>query len=264
MRIDAGTSGYSYKEWCGPFYPEKTAAADMLAFYGERLPSVEINNTFYRLPKASVLEAWAGQVPDGFRFAIKASRRITHIKRLKEVADETAYPLRTVDSLGAKLGALLFQLPPNLRCDLEKLDAFLAVLPEGTRAAFEFRHDSWRDAAVHDRLRARNFALVVVDDEDAPTPEIEPTARWGYLRLRRPGYDAEALRGWSERIQAQPWDEAFVYFKHEDAGAGPRMAGELLALTGASAKRAPAEEPRAESEAPAKASKRATTSRSSS
>jgi uncharacterized protein YecE (DUF72 family) len=242
MKIHAGTSGYSYKEWCGPFYPEKTAPADMLGFYGERLPTVEINNTFYRLPQLSVLESWASQVPESFRFVIKASRRITHIKRLKEVGDETAYLLRTVASLGDKLGALLFQLPPNLQCDLGRLDAFLELLPPGTRAAFEFRHPSWRDAAVRERLRAHDFALVVVDDEEQEATEIEPTARWGYLRLRRPVYAATELRCWADRIQAQDWTEAFAFFKHEDAGAGPRMAAEFLAMLGEPAKRAPAEE----------------------
>jgi uncharacterized protein YecE (DUF72 family) len=244
MKIQAGTSGYSYKAWCGPFYPEKIAAAEMLAFYGEHLPSVEINNTFYRLPTASVLESWAAQVPETFRFSIKASRRITHIKRLKNAADETGYFLRTVASLGDKLGALLFQLPPNLQCDLDRLDAFLELLPDGTRAAFEFRHPSWRDGAVRERLTARGFALVTVDDEGEETTGIEPTAGWGYLRLRRPGYDATELRRWLDRIQAQSWEEAFAFFKHEDAGAGPRMAAEFLAMVGEPIKRAPAEESR--------------------
>ena len=154
MQLHVGTSGFSYKEWKGPFYPGDLPAKAMLGFYAERLGSVEINNTFYRLPKASVLEAWCEQVPEAFRFVIKASRRITHFKRLKDAGDETAYLLRTVAALGERLGCLLFQLPPNLKLDLPRLDAFLRELPAGVPAAFEFRHPSWACAEVLDRLRA--------------------------------------------------------------------------------------------------------------
>ena len=234
VRLLAGTSGYSYKEWKGPFYPEDLPAREMLRAYAQRLPAVEINNTFYRLPRASVLEAWAGQVPEAFRFAIKASRRITHLKRLKDAGDETDYLLRTAQVLGERLGAVLFQLPPNLKVDLARLDAFLALLPEGLRAAFEFRHPSWAEARVHERLRARDFAWVGSDTEEAPLEQTVGTASWGYLRLRRPGYTREELGAWAERIGSQGWGEAFVFFKHEDAGAGPRLAEELLALAGAS------------------------------
>ena len=237
MELRTGTSGYSYDEWKGCFYPEKLSARKRLAFYGEQLPAVEINNTFYRLPKASVLESWCEQVPPGFRFVIKASRRITHFKRLKETEDETGYLLRTVATLGERLGALLFQLPPKLHCDLPRLEKFMTLLPEGTRAAFEFRHESWRDEAVHAALRERGFALVLADAETADADaDAEPggaptdlvsTAPWGYLRLRRPDYSAADLSAWAERLRATGWDEAFVFFKHEEAGAAPRMAAEF-------------------------------------
>ncbi len=231
MELRSGTSGYSYKEWKGSFYPEDLPAKEMLRFYAERLPAVEINNTFYRLPRASVLEAWAEQVPEGFRFAIKASRRITHFKRLgASAADETAYLLETTARLGHRLGLLLFQLPPDARADPDRLAAFLAQLPEGTRAAFEFRHPSWLDERVFELLRARDFAWVHVDADDAEEAEIVATASWGYLRLRRASYTREALAAWAGRIAAQGWGDAFVFFKHEDAGAGPELASRFLAI----------------------------------
>jgi uncharacterized protein YecE (DUF72 family) len=230
--LRAGTSGWSYEAWKGPFYPAELPSREMLAFYAARLPAVEVNNTFYRMPRPAVLESWAAQVPADFRFALKASRRITHLKRLREVADETAYFLDVAAALGPRLGALLFQLPPNLRCDLERLDAFLALLPEGTRAAFEFRHESWNDAAVHERLRARDFAWVVADVDDAPPPAPVSTAGWSYLRLRRSGYDDAELDAWRARIASQP-GEAYVFFKHEDEAAAPRLAAALLRLAGA-------------------------------
>jgi uncharacterized protein YecE (DUF72 family) len=233
LRLRAGTSGWSYDAWKGPFYPAELPSREMLAFYGARLPAVEVNNTFYRLPKAEVLEGWAAQVPEGFRFALKASRRITHLKRLREVGGETAYFLAAAAALGPRLGALLFQLPPNLKLDLERLDAFLALLPEGARAAFEFRHPSWNDPAVIDRLRARGFALVLADVEDAPTPSLVATAPWAYLRLRRPGYAPAELASWLARLGEAEVGEAFVFFKHEDEGAAPRLAADLLALAGA-------------------------------
>jgi uncharacterized protein YecE (DUF72 family) len=230
MNASVGTSGYSYAGWRGPFYPERLPAREWLRFYAERLPAVEINNTFYRMPSASVLESWAAQVPGSFRFALKASRRITHFKRLADCADETAYLLRSAAALGGRLGPILFQLPPNLPRDLERLDAFLALLPEGTQAAFEFRHPSWLEASVLERLRARDFALVTVDAEDAEQAELVPTASFGYLRLRRPGYERADLAGWAQRIQSQGWREVFAFFKHEEAGAGPRLAAQLLEL----------------------------------
>jgi uncharacterized protein YecE (DUF72 family) len=204
----------------------------MLAYYAERLPSVELNNTFYRMPKTEVLESWAAQVPDEFRFSIKASRRITHFQRLKEAGEVTDYLLRGVAHLGDRLGTLLFQLPPNLKCDLPRVDEFVDLLPAGTRAAFEFRHPSRFDENIFDRLRARDFALVAVDAEEGATPvELIRTAPFGYLRLRRPDYDEAALTDWAVRIRDQGWDEAFVFFKHEDDGGGPRMAADFVAAT---------------------------------
>ena len=229
VQLFVGTSGFSYREWKGTFYPEDLSNKDMLSYYGERLNAVEINNTFYRLPKASVLEPWAQQVPAEFRFSIKASRRITHFTRLKDTSREpTEYLLSTVETLGERLGVLLFQLPPNLKVDAERLAGFLDVLPEGTPAAFEFRHETWKDPAVYDLLRSRDMAFVCADTEESGDDEpIVPTAPWGYLRLRRPTYDDGDLERWAKHVTAQAWEHAFVFFKHEDEGAGPRMAAKF-------------------------------------
>jgi uncharacterized protein YecE (DUF72 family) len=237
MQLYVGTSGYSYAEWKGSFYPEDLPAKKMLAYYAERLSSVEINNTFYRLPTGSVLEGWTEQVPESFRFSIKASRRITHFARLKPDAFEpTEYMMSAVNSLGSRLGVVLFQLPPNMKRDLERLLAFLEVLPAGTRAAFEFRHESWRDDRVHDALRAHGMALVCADTEESAEDEpIVPTAPWGYLRLRRPDYADADVQRWVKRVADTGWERAFVFFKHEDEGAGPRLAGRFLELAGGGA-----------------------------
>jgi uncharacterized protein YecE (DUF72 family) len=232
VELYVGTSGYSYDEWRGSFYPEDLPAKRMLSYYGERLNSVEINNTFYRLPKASVLEGWGGQVPPDFRFSVKASRRITHFARLKPDASEpTEYMLSALGALGTRLGAVLFQLPPNLPKDQDRLAAFLGGLPADTPGAFEFRHDSWSDALVRHALRERDMALVCADTEE--TPEDEPivaTASWGYVRLRRPDYQDSDLKRWAERIAAQGWERAYVFFKHEDEGAGPKLAARFRDL----------------------------------
>jgi uncharacterized protein YecE (DUF72 family) len=232
VNVFSGTSGYSYKEWKGNFYPDDIAAAAMLAFYARRLPAVEINNTFYRLPKPSVLESWASQVPEGFRFSLKASRRITHLKRLKDAADETAYLLETASVLGERLGAILFQLPPNLRLDLARLRSFLDLLPPGTRAAFEFRHPTWSEPAVHELFGSRGFALCVADTVESPGGEVLATAPWAYLRLRRPDYSDGDLKDWAKRLAASAVREAYVFFKHEEEGAGPRLAARFLELAG--------------------------------
>jgi uncharacterized protein YecE (DUF72 family) len=227
MRVLAGTSGFSYKEWRGSFYPEDLPADEMLAYYSAKLPAVEINNTFYRMPKPALLEGWAAQVPADFRFILKASQRITHRKRLKEAGDEVAYFFQTAATLGDRLGPTLVQLPPNLRKDLPRLEAFLGVLPEGARAAFEFRHDSWFEDDVYAALRAKGAALCIAEDEELATPLVA-TAPWGYLRLRRQDYDDAAVAAWAEKVRAQAWSEAFVFFKHEDAGSGPRLAADFL------------------------------------
>ncbi len=230
MRLYAGTSGYSYSEWKGSFYPPKLPAAKMLAFYAERLPAVEINNSFYRLPKTELLKSWAAQVPTHFRFAIKASRRITHIKRLQDAAEETDYLLRTAQVLGDRLGVILLQLPPYLRKDLPRLERFVQLLPEGTPAAFEFRDRSWLDTEVLACLRARALALCIADTDDGPTSSIASTANWGYVRLRRAEYSDAELTAWLHRLQGQGWEHAYVFFKHEAAGVGPRLAARLLEL----------------------------------
>lgn len=226
VELHTGTSGYSYKEWKGSFYPEDLAASEMLAYYGERLGAVEINNTFYRLPKVSVLESWAEQVPDSFLFSIKASRKITHFARLKETALEpTEYLLSTVKTLGSRLGVVLFQLPPNFKKDVERLSTFLDALGGETPAAFEFRHESWKDDEVHALLSDRSVALVCADTEESDGDEpVVVTAPWGYLRLRRPDYTDDDLGRWAEHVRATGWERAMVFFKHEDEGAGPRLA----------------------------------------
>lgn len=225
MRHHIGTSGYSYKEWCGPFYPEGTKPPEMLGYYAGQLKAVEINNTFYRMPKREVLEGWAAQVPEEFRFILKVTRRITHFKRLKEsAAEELTYVLETSAALGDRRGPMLFQLPPNFKQDAERLRAFLELFPEGFRAAFEFRHPSWYDDETYEILSAKDVALVIADTGDESDPPFTATAGHGYLRLRREAYTDAELETWAKRIADQKWTDSFVFFKHEDAGAGPRMA----------------------------------------
>ena len=230
MNILVGTSGWSYKEWKGSFYPADLPADDMLRHYAGRLPAVEINNSFYRIPKEKVLLEWAEQVPPGFRFVLKASRRITHVNRLSAADDSLDYFLRTVNCLGDRRGPTLFQCPPSLRKDLELLRDFLARVPRTWQTAMEFRHESWFDEEVYEALRGHEVALVTVDEDEATTPLV-PTASWGYLRLRRTEYDQDALRAWADRIRAQPWTEAYAFLKHEeDSPAGPDAAVRLSAL----------------------------------
>ena len=231
MTLYVGTSGYSYKEWKGSFYPEKIPSKEMLRYYSERLSTVEINATFYRMPQASMLENWKEQVPGSFRFALKASQRITHFKRLKETDEETKYFLETAAAvLTEQLGVVLFQLPPNMKKDLPRLETFLTLLPATTPAAFEFRHPTWFDDDVLDLLRSQNRPLVVSDTDDLPTTHIDKTADWGYLRLRRVNYSEENLVEWAARIRDQNWKETFLFFKHEDAGTGPRLAAQFLRI----------------------------------
>ncbi len=230
MTLRAGTSGFSYDAWKGAFYPDDLPASRRLEYYAGELPAVELNNTFYRMPRRSVLEGWAEQVPDAFRFAIKASRRITHQRRLKEADEEMGFLTGNLEALGAKLGCVLFQLPPNLKLDLARLQRFLELVPDGMRAAFEFRHPSWRESSVFDALHARECAWVGVDDEGKPLDVLVQTACWGYVRLRGSDYGQAALSRWASRLQATDWDETFVFFKHEKAGAGPRMAASLIEL----------------------------------
>jgi len=232
MNLLVGTSGYSYKEWKGTFYPEKIPAKEMLHYYGERLSTVEINATFYRMPQPSMLANWKEQVPPTFRFALKAPQRITHFKRLNETDEETKYFFETAAVLADQLGVVLFQLPPNMKKDLPRLEIFLAQLPPATRAAFEFRHPTWFDDDVLDLLRNQNRALCVSDTDDMPTTHIDKTADWGYLRLRRVQYSEENLTEWLGRIRNQNWQETYLFFKHEDAGTGPKLAAQFLELAG--------------------------------
>lgn len=230
-RILAGTSGFSYKEWVGSFYPDKLPAKGMLQYYATRLPAVEINNTFYRMPNAAALEAWRSQVPSTFRFAVKAPRRITHIKRLNDCGDEVSYLMAALGAMESCVGSVLFQLPPHFKRDLDRLAAFLAVLPDGCRAAFEFRNGSWFEPAVFEALEARNFALVQSEEDDTPRARDLPwTADWAYLRLRRVAYSESDLAEWLARLRAAKLSEAQVFFKHEDEATGPRLAEQFLEL----------------------------------
>ncbi len=228
MTLRIGTSGYSYKEWKGTFYPDSLKANEMLAFYAQRLGTVEINNTFYRLPTRNLLEGWSAQVPDGFRFVLKVAQKITHFKRLKGAEEETAYLVETAGVMGAKLGALLVQLPPNFSSAPQRLEAFLGLLPAGIRAALEVRHPSWKNPEVLALLEKRGVALVTSETDEDPAPELTRTAAWGYLRLRRSSYTPEELKEWSKRIAGQGWDEAFVFFKHEQIA--PDLAQKLAGV----------------------------------
>ncbi len=230
MNLYVGTSGYSYKEWKGSFYPEKIPAKDMLNYYSERLSTVEINATFYRMPQKSMLENWKEQVPKNFRFSLKAPQRVTHFKRLKETEEETKYFFETAAVLEDQLGVVLFQLPPNMKKDLPRLESFLDQLPQQPRAAFEFRHPSWFDDDVLEVLRSRNLALCISDTDDLPVSHIDKTSDWGYLRLRRVEYSEDNLKDWLQKIEEQVWNETFVFFKHEDEATGPRLAAQFLKL----------------------------------
>ena len=229
MNLYVGTSGFAYKAWKGRFYPADLPEKRMLHYYGGHFRAVEINNTFYRMPSAPLLQAWAQEVPADFRFVLKASQRITHQRRLMDADEDTGYLLDVAATLEQRLGALLFQLPPNLKKDAPRLDAFLALLPPSHRAAFEFRHPSWFDDEILGLLRAHRAALCIAEAEgDFEVPPVA-TADWGYLRLRRPDYGDAELAAWAQQVR-QPWQDAFVFFKHEDEGKGPRLAQRFLEL----------------------------------
>jgi uncharacterized protein YecE (DUF72 family) len=229
MGLWVGTSGYAYPEWRGSFYPEKMQTAKMLPYYAERFPTVEINNTFYRMPNAKLLEGWSAQTPENFRLTLKAPQRITHHKRLRDCADDVKYFLEVAATLGPKLGAILFQTPPYLRMSLEVLDGFLEMLPAGLVAAFEFRHASWMEADVFSRLQAKGLALCVADSEKFSTP-VEITAGYAYFRLRDEGYQPADIERWAQIIREKTGhcSDVFVYFKHEEAGIGTEFAKQLI------------------------------------
>jgi uncharacterized protein YecE (DUF72 family) len=228
MRVRVGTSGYAYKEWKGPFYPAKLPAAEFLRFYASKLETVEINNSFYRMPTEKVILDWGASVGDEFMFSIKAPQKITHMLKLANAEDVVAAFLRNVSVLDTKLGPLIFQLPPFLKKDLARFDAFATLLPSTMRIAFEFRHPSWFEDDAIDRLRARKIALCAAESDELASPVIA-TADWGYMRLRRTDYTDDELAAWADKILAQPWKEAFVYMKHDD-GHAPDLAEKLRNL----------------------------------
>jgi uncharacterized protein YecE (DUF72 family) len=230
MNLYVGTSGFSYKEWKGTFYPRDLPNKQMLRCYGECFRTVEINNTFYRMPAASVLKAWAAEVPADFKFVLKAPQQITHRQRLKDTGDSVSHLLEVSRGLKERLGPLLFQLPPNFKKDAPRLRAFLALLPSRRPAAFEFRHPSWFDEEVFGLLRDHQAALCIAEAEDDLEIPFVATAGWGYLRLRRPDYGDAELKTWVQRVRGHDWREAFVFFKHEDEGKGPQMARRFLEL----------------------------------
>jgi len=230
MTLYVGTSGYSYKEWKGSFYPENTSAKDMLSYYSSRFKSVELNNTFYRVPQPSMIETWKAQVSENFRFSIKASQGITHFRRLKDAAHPTRLMFETISALEDRLGAVIFRLPSDMKKDRERLESFLRQLPHDTPIAFDFRNQTWFEDDVFELLRSDNRALVVSDTEDLPTIYREKTADWGYLRLRRVQYSASDLKKWIKWMRAQKWKDTYVFFRHEDEGTGPKLAAQFIKL----------------------------------
>ncbi len=223
-----GTSGYAFKEWKGHFYPAKLPDKNFLQYYASQFPAVEINNTFYRMPREKNLVDWAAQVPAGFRFAIKASQRITHYSQLKDVGDLVAYLVETCAALGDKLGPTLFQLPPHLKKDLPRLTDFLAMLPRRWKATIEFRHPSWFTDDVFEALKASEVPLCISDQDELETPLVA-TAPWAYIRLHRATYDAAALTSWAERLRGQAWTDTYVFFKHDHGPeSGPPVAKALI------------------------------------
>lgn len=229
-RILAGASGYSFKEWNGIFYPEKCKPGEMLPFYSGRLPTVEINNTFYRMPKASMLEDWAKCTPEDFRFAIKASRRITHMARLKpeSMGDSVDYLYKALAALGQKRGPTLFQLPPNMKLNLARLDDFATLLPADHRGAFEFRNPEWFEDSVYATLRRIGASLVFSEREDGSPPALVETTDWGYVRLRLEQYSDADLEAWARRLEATGWKQVYVYFMHEPTA--PEYARKLMEM----------------------------------
>jgi uncharacterized protein YecE (DUF72 family) len=226
-----GTSGYSYNEWKGNFYPEDIKPKDMLPYYSKHFSTVEINNTFYRIPKKEVFENWKEQVPAKFRFILKAPQIITHIKRLKtDVKDTVDYFAKVSSALDEKRGVVLFQMPPSFKLNIDRLKDFIEIIPEELKCAFEFRHEEWFNENVYDLLRKRNFALCLSDTDEEPVKELINTADWSYLRLRRLEYKKKDLSEWMKKIKSQNWKETFIFFKHEDEGKGPEFAKKFIEL----------------------------------
>jgi len=231
MNLHVGTSGYAYPEWKGTFYPPNLPAKQMLRYYAEHFPAVESNNTFRTVPTPAVLAAWMADVPAGFKFALKAPQRITHIKRLNGVAEPVAQFLEVAGGLKRRLGPVLFQLPPIFKKDALRLRDLLALLPR-RRAALEFRHPSWFDDEVFALLSKHGAALCIADTDDGLDVPFVATADWGYLRLRGTDYDDADPKVRLQRIRAQPWRDAYVFFTHEDEGNGRRLAKRFMELAG--------------------------------
>jgi uncharacterized protein YecE (DUF72 family) len=235
VKLLAGTSGYAFKEWKGAFYPKELKDDGMLGYYASKFPAVEINNTFYRLPKENVLREWSAQVPANFTFALKASQRITHYSRLKEdCADTVDFLLKNTATLGDRLGPILFQLPPNFKKDVNRFRGFLGLLPADRRYVFEFRHESWFDDEIYDAMRERDIAMCIIEQDEFKCPVV-CTASWGYLRLHRLDYAETALVEWAKCVTGQGWKEAYVFFKHdetENGGSGPPAVSTFVAACG--------------------------------
>ena len=230
MKTWIGTSGFQYTEWKGTFYPEDLPTSKMLPYFAERLSTTEINYTFHRIPSPKTIENWLAQTPENFRFALKAPQKITHFAKLRDCQNTMAYFYRVISALGDRLGPVLFQLPPNFKKDANRLSAFLRELPT-MRAAFEFRHPSWLEEEIFALLRSHNVALCLAETEKLPAPTAL-TADYGYLRLRREDYTGADVERWAGfvREKSSSWEETFVYFKHEESGIGPRLAGQMIQL----------------------------------
>jgi uncharacterized protein YecE (DUF72 family) len=233
MAFFVGTSGYSHAEWKGSFYPEKISQKKMLAYYAERFSTVEVNYTFRQIPSEKTVLTWAEQVPASFRFVLKAWQAITHFKRLQNAEKETDDFLAVASLLKGRQGPILFQMPPSFKKDVSRLDAFLTHIAGRAKVAFEFRHASWLDDEVVECLRSYSAVLCVADGDDLPATDLVRTSNWGYVRLRAGGYSDENLRKWIHRMKSHKWDEAFVFFSHEDTGLGPKLAARFVELAGA-------------------------------
>jgi uncharacterized protein YecE (DUF72 family) len=229
--IYVGTSGYSYKEWKGSFYPQTLPPKDMLAYYAERFKAVELNNTFYRMPQPGMIESWKTQVPENFRFSVKAPQSITHFRRLNNASAQTQLMLKTVAVLEGRLGAVIFRLPENMKKDLRRLEIFLKELPADIPVVFDFRHPTWFDDEVIELLRSQQRVFCISDIEDLPESYTYKTADWGYVRLRRERYTKAELVKWVKRIKTQNWRDTYVFFKHEDKGTGPKLAAQFHELS---------------------------------
>ena len=231
MRVRIGTSGFSYKEWKGPFYPDKIKNDAMLAYYAQRLDTVEINNTFHRMPRVELLQTWAAKVPEDFSFVLKTPRRISHKKGFEGIGEPLALFASNARTLGARLGPALVQFPPWFKKDLVVLAALADSVPQGFRCALEFRHESWFDDENYAFLSERGLALVVSDQKVADPPVVR-TAPFGYFRFRRDVYTDEEMAAWAAQVRQGQWDEVYVFYKHEEEGAAPRMAARFSEVLG--------------------------------